>query len=51
MWTQPDPDDPESRWQATVYAEDGRIIDFGFGFDPEEARVNVRDALLPPEPD
>jgi hypothetical protein len=51
LWfTEPDPEDPESRWLAEVRdAYSGTIIDFATGYTAEEAYVTIRPSILPPD--
>lgn len=51
VWTEPDPEDVESRWQVTVYEEDGLIRGVALGFEPDEALVNARPYLFPAVPE
>lgn len=51
IWfTEPDPDDPESRWMAEVWnVETGTIIEVATGYTAEEAFVIIRPSVLPPD--
>ena len=51
IWfTEPDPEDPESRWLAVVSeVETARIIDFATGYTAEEALITVRPSIQPPD--